>query len=277
MIFANFPGLWHARPGLAGGIDKDGSRAAELLALGFASVEFGTVAPFAEMPGQPGVDALVARLAAYRATCGPCRPDDARIGVGLGMRGGEAQDLAADWLAGLRAAYGVADYLSFNLSARAYRPLLTEENSALLARAIAGVADERARLAAVSGRRVALALKLPLSPGPLHGVVKAAVDAASTAGFDALTAVLPEGEACVVRLACLAALAGRVHGKVALLAVGGLCTADDVRAALAAGADGVQVHSAFVEHGAACLPPLLAGFTAPSHTNCLSTVAKPMP
>ncbi|MFZ2852637.1 MAG: hypothetical protein WAZ34_00825, partial [Rhodocyclaceae bacterium] len=191
-------GFWRAGPGLAGGIDKDGSRAAELLALGFAGVEFGTVAPLPEMPDQPGVDALVARLAAYRAahltTLGACRPDDARIGVGLGMRsGGEAQDLVADWLAGLRAAYGVADYLSFNLSARAYRPLLVEENSALLARAIAGVADERARLAAVCGRRVALTLKLPLSPGPLPGVVRAATEAASTAGFDALTVVLPEG------------------------------------------------------------------------------------
>ena len=42
MSKSSFP--WHARPGLAGGIDKDGTRGAELLGLGFGSVEFGTVA-----------------------------------------------------------------------------------------------------------------------------------------------------------------------------------------------------------------------------------------
>ena len=34
---------WLARPGLAGGIDKSGERAGELLGLGFGSVEFGSV------------------------------------------------------------------------------------------------------------------------------------------------------------------------------------------------------------------------------------------
>lgn len=252
MIAADFPGNWPVRPGLAGGIDKDGSRAAELLALGFAAVEFGTVVPCAMAPDQSGVDALVARLAAL----GPRRPDATQIGIGLGLRsGGSVQHLAADWLAGMRAAYGVADYLSFNLSARACRPLLAEENRVQLMRAIALVVAERAALAAASGRRVALALKLPLGPAPLP--LHSSAEAAADAGFDALIAVLPEGAA---RLACLAALAGKLAGRTMLLAVGGVHTAADVRAALAAGADGVQVHSAFVERGAACLPPLLAGF-----------------
>lgn len=34
---------WLNRPGLAGGIDKTGERADELLGLGFGSVEFGSV------------------------------------------------------------------------------------------------------------------------------------------------------------------------------------------------------------------------------------------
>lgn len=258
------PGAWNARPGLAGGIDKDGSRAAELLALGFAGVEFGTVAPLDQSSpasDQPTVEALVARLAALD----PRHRGDTAIGIGLGMRsGGDARNLAADWLAGLHAAYGVADYLSFNLSARACRPLLAETNGALLAQAIAGVAERRAHRVARGGRRVALALKLPLGPDPWR--IPAAAALAAEAGFDALIAVLPDDGA---RLACLRELAGelreKTHGKmrsrIALLAVGGLRTAADVRAALAAGADGVQVHSAFAECGAACLPPLLAGFS----------------
>lgn len=265
------PGAWNARPGLAGGIDKDGSRATGLLALGFAGVEFGTVAPLAgssAAAAQPTVEALVARLAAL----GPRRGGDTAIGVGLGLRsGGTAQDLAADWLAGLNAAYGVADYLSFNLSARACRPLLTEENGSLLARAIAGAAERRTRLAALGGRRVALALKLPLGPDWRPLPVAAAL--AAEAGFDALIAVLPDDETRLARLAELAgALYGKAHGKthgrIALLAVGGLRTAADVRAALAAGADGVQVHSAFAEGGAACLPPLLGGFPGAQPSMC---------
>jgi dihydroorotate dehydrogenase len=63
---------WHARPGLAGGIDKDGSRADELLGIGFGSVEFGSVMPEA-------VPAVAARLAAL-----PSRRMTA-IGVGLGL------------------------------------------------------------------------------------------------------------------------------------------------------------------------------------------------
>lgn len=246
------PPLWRSRPGLAGGIDKDGRRAAELLALGFASVEFGTVAPLARVPEPPGVAALVARLAAL----GSRRTGQTAIGIGLGMNSGSAlSDLAADWLAGLRAAYGVADYLSFNLSARACRPLLAPENLPLVARAISAVAGERTRLAAASGRRVALALKLPLAAQVRRSPAAAAV--AAEAGFDALIAVLPDGAA---RLSSLGELAGTLRGKITLLAVGGLRTAADVRAALAAGADGVQVHRAFAELGAACLPPLLAGF-----------------
>ena len=60
MSQATFP--WHARPGLAGGIDKDGTRAAELLGLGFGSVEFGTVAVGPRAGAE--LAALRARLAA---------------------------------------------------------------------------------------------------------------------------------------------------------------------------------------------------------------------
>lgn len=247
---------WRRRPGLAGGIDKDGGRAAELLGLGFASVEFGTVTPYPDAPGQPCIAALVARLAAL----GPRPPEAAAIGVGLGLRtGGTPQMLADDWRTGLAMAYGVADYLSFNLSARAYRPLLAAAQLPRLVRALAGVAAERRHLAAATGRRVALALKLPLGPASAAGTAWAIAEAAAAAGFDAVTAVLPDGEA---RLPALVELARRLRGQTALLAVGGMRGAADVRAALAAGADGIQVHTAFVEQGPACLPALLAGFGA---------------
>lgn len=142
------------RLGLAGGIDRDGSRAAELLAAGFGSVEFGTVTPERELGRQPGVALLAQRLAALAPRL-PDRQNSALIGIGLGLGQRAALTaLGAHWLAGLQAAAPVADYLSFNLSAAANRPLLAPEHAALLAAALATVADARARLAA-GGRRPA--------------------------------------------------------------------------------------------------------------------------
>ena len=241
--------MWcHSRPGLAGGIDKDGMRAKELLAAGFDSVEFGTVTPQAEPGSNPGVAALAARL----STLAPRGPGDTRIGIGIGMGSTAAPAaLPAEWLSGLCAAWGSADYLSFNLSARRYHSLLTAERLPLLMRAFGTVVAERQRRAA-GGRRVALALKLPLESAGAFPLTLA--EAAADIGFDAVIAVLPE---CAERLDRLHALALRLNGKAALLAVGGIRRAADIRAAVAAGADGVQVHTVFAQLGAACLPALL--------------------
>lgn len=240
---------WLGRPGLAGGIDQDGSRAAELLAAGFGSVEFGTVTPCPEPGGNPGVAALAARLSALA----PRGPGDTCIGIGIGMGStAAATALPAEWLAGLRGAWDAADYVSFNLSARRYRSLLAAEYGPLLLCAFIAVVAERQRLTAGGGRRVALTLKLPLGSADTFPLTLA--EAAADAGFDAVTAVLPE---CAARLDRLHTLASRLGGKAALVAVGGIRTAADIRAALAAGADGVQVHTAFAQLGVACLPALL--------------------
>lgn len=244
--------LGRERPGLAGGIDRDGHRAVELLAAGFGSVEFGTVTPEPEPGRQPGVAALVARLAAL----GPQLPDGQNrtlIGIGIGLGQGAAPAaLATHWLVGLQAAWPVADYLSFNLSAAAYRPLLAPQHATLLAHALAAVASERDRLASEGRRRVALALKLPLEAQPLSMAAQTAV----TLGFDVLTAVLPQRPE---RLDWLQAWAQRINGAAQLVAVGGIRSSADVRAVLEAGASGIQVHSFFAEQGALCLAPLLAG------------------
>ncbi len=240
------------RLGLAGGIDRDGSRAAELLAAGFGSVEFGTVTPDAQPGRHSSVALLTQRLAALDSSL-PNGKNRALIGIGLGLGQGAAPAaLGAHWLAGLRAAAPVADYLSFNLSATANRPLLAPQHAALLADALAAVANERERLAAGGRRRVALALKLPLDAHPLSPAAQMAV----AAGFDAVIAVLPQRPE---RFDWLQALAQRIDGAAQLVAVGGIRSSADVRAALDAGASGIQVHSVFAEQGRACLAPLLAG------------------
>lgn len=234
---------WPSRLGLAGGIDKDGTRAAALLAAGFDSIEFGTVTP--------GPESAVAALASRLAALAPQRRGAVRIGIGIGM-GGSASPAAlpGEWLAGYRDAVNVADYASFNLSARAYRPLLTAEHLPLLLRAFDTVVAEHRR--SINDRRcAALTVKLPL--GREGDFALQLAEAAADIGFDAVTAVLPD---CAVRLDRLHELASRLHGKAAVIAVGGIRCSADVRAALAAGADGVQVHTIFAQLGAACVPLL---------------------
>lgn len=249
--------FWQGRPGLAGGIDKDGSRAVALLSGGFGSVEFGTVTPQPEPGHNPGVAALVANLSsADRSKC-----HGARVGVSLGA-GLDAAPfaLAAEWLAGMHAAWAVADYLCFNLSARAYRPLLAVHHAMLVVDAVATVVRAREQLTRRTGRRVALALKLPLAEigGHRPECLRAIAEIAPQAGLDALVAVLP---ASSERLALLREAVSLLQGGTAVIAVGGLRTADDVRAVLAVGAQGVQVHGAFVERGVDCLPALQAGMS----------------
>lgn len=238
---------WPSRLGLAGGIDKDGARAAELLAMGFGSVEFGTVTPNPEPGSHGGVRSLAARLAAL-----PSRErSTTRIGIGLGMQAAAPAALAEEWTGGLRESWAAADYLSFNLSARRYRPLLAYEHWNLLLRAFAAVARERERSAAGAQRHVGLALKLPLGATGEFPLLLA--EAAVDAGFDGVIAVLPEDPARIERLQ---ALATHLDGRSALIAVGGIRTGADVRAAVDAGSDGVQVHTIFTELGARCLPLL---------------------
>lgn len=240
MSKSSFP--WHARPGLAGGIDKDGTRAAELLGLGFGSVEFGTVAV------GPRAGAELAALRARLAALPPRAPG--AIGIGLGQPADAApRALAACWIAGLYGAWGVADYLSFNLSARACAPLLAPARLALVTDALRAVAAARAGLP----RRVPLALKFRL--GGADEAPPAVALAAAAAGFDLLTAVLPDDDP--KRLSRLHALITAVSDGPAVVAVGGIRKASDVAELRASGAAGVQVHRAFSESGATCLAQLL--------------------
>ena len=244
------PGLsWLTRPGLAGGIDKTGERAGELLGLGFGSVEFGsvTVAPLAG--SNPGLSALLERIAMVHREKQP----KTAIGIGLGLPPDlPPARLAAEWLAGLHLlaeAPPVADYLSLNLSAAANRRFVGGDLRPILLNALAAVADFRRRQGGC--QRPFLALKLPVDavPGLWPALVAAEVDQ--------LTVVLPEGPGRLESLARVATLAASSEGPV-LVAVGGIHDAVVRQAVCAAGAREVQVHRLFVEAGAATLGRLLA-------------------
>lgn len=247
--------LMLGRPGLAGGIDVDGSRAAELLALGFGSVEFGTVSPYAGAGQYAHADLLAQRLAALTDPT-PNHPHRSLVGIGLGLPPGAAPgEVAGHWLAGMQSVWAVADYLSFNLSAAAHRPLMAVRHAVRLNHALHRVAIEGERLRVATGRHVMLGLKLPITE---HDPAPAAACLALNLGFQIITAVLPDSP---VRWNCLQTMSGHIKPGGHLLAVGGIRGSDDVRLALQAGATGIQVHRLFVEQGAACLSELRRGLT----------------
>lgn len=251
---------WLDRPGLAGGIDKTGERAAELLGLGFGSVEFGsvTVRPLAE--SNPGLGALLARLATQRMDLLPGAVNRKKclktaIGIGLGLPPTlPPEQLADEWLAGLRLlaeAPPVADYVSLNLSAAANRRFVGVELQPWLLAALAAVACFRRQQA--PAQRPQLAVKLPVDAAP--GLWPALL----AAGVGQLTVVLPEDVRrfdSLARLRELAAETATEKGGPALVAVGGIVNAPSRQQALAAGAKEIQVHRLFTLAGAAT-PELL--------------------
>ena len=200
---------WLARPGLAGGIDKDGSRAVELLGLGFGSVEFGSVTMQAIAGYNAGMAVLVERLSVLdRSGVGRTA-----IGIGLGQPAeAKAETLADEWLAGLLAVGSVADYVSLNLSAKANQRFLEPSHRASLLAAFHAVAACRAQLAN-AGHPVALAVKMPLREAA------SLLDTLAEAGFEQITVVLPDqGE----RFSALKRLASEA-ARPALVAIGQLC------------------------------------------------------
>lgn len=233
---------WLNRPGLAGGIDKTGERADELLGLGFGSVEFGSVTR-QPLPGSnPGLEALILAIATVSRKK---RPKTA-IGIGLGLPPDlPAEGLADEWLQGLGLLAElplVPDYLSLNLSAAANRRFVGPDLRPVLLDALAQVAHWRHRQ--TTADRPQLAVKLPLE------AAIGLIPAIRQAGVGQMTVVISDGQARPVALVMLRQLCAAAQG-VRIVAVGGIRNATERLKMLNAGCAGVQVHRLFVAEGAA--------------------------
>lgn len=245
-----FSFAWLQRPGLAGGIDNDGTRAAELLSQGWGSVEFGSVRA-------ENLPALGARLAAAQAslstttttatttTTTTASAPPSAVGIGLGLAPEmPAPALGAQWCEGLHKAsdLAVVDYVSLNLSAAAHRRFLTPPLRPVLEEALHALRACRTPLP--------LAVKLPLADALALAALWPQV------GIDQLTVVLPDAPDTSNALYLLTRLRHATPAPLRLVAVGGIRSGQDVARVRAAGADGVQVHRLFRQYGAASLPQL---------------------
>jgi dihydroorotate dehydrogenase len=265
--------------GVAAGFDKNGTAILGLGALGFGHVEVGTVTAIAQ-PGNPrprlfrlipdraivnrmgfnneGAASVATRVEAARSA--RRRPV---IGLNIGKsRVVDVADAVADYRVSARAAASVADYLAVNVSSpntpglrdlqaiESLRPLLTavkEEAGVtpLLVKIAPDLVDDD--IVAVAGLAVELGLDGIIATNTTisrAGLVtdEKVVAAAGAGGLSG--APLAHRSLEVLRL-----LRAHVPDTMCIVSVGGVETAVDVRARLAAGATLVQGYSAFIYRG----------------------------
>jgi dihydroorotate dehydrogenase len=214
--------------GLAAGVDRTGAHLPDLRLHGFGHIEVGTITPETEHVLASGRTASHVRVGANIASAHP----------GLNDR------VIEDYTSMLKRVFAHCDYAVANLSA----PGLGRDGNTpgvdVLARRLSVTRDV---LSAVGGRRMPLLLKL--EAGPSCTSFPAAIMAARSSGLDGVVLVSD----CLQRLR---AICGYLNGLV-VISVGGVNSAHDVRARLAAGAALVQIHGAFARGGAARVRSIL--------------------
>lgn len=275
-------GLTFANPvGLAAGYDKDGLGWRGLAAMGFGHLELGTVTPRPQ-PGNPaprifrlvedravvnrmgfpsrGADFLARRLAGKR-------PSDVVIGVNIGKNKDTPLERAVeDYRMLLQRFAGLADYLTINISSPNTPGLRQLQARSALADLLGPLAEERRRLADARGRRVPLLVKL--APDLADAELDAALDVIVATGMDGVivanTTLRRDGlrsaqaaEAGGLSGAPLRGLssamvrrvAEAVHGRLPIVASGGVMSPDDFQEKLAAGAVLVQLYTGLIYAG----------------------------
>ena len=268
--------------GLAAGFDKDAKGCDAYAALGFGFVEVGTVTAQAQ-PGNPGTRifrltrerGLVNRMGFPNGGAGAAvellrardRTDGAVVGVNVGKTK-LAEDAAADYRASVRQLAPFADYLVLNVSSPNTPGLRDMQAVDRLAELIAAVREALAE-APRPGGRVPLLVKI--APDLSDEELDAIADLALRERLDGLIAVNTTVDRGVLRdpgaedvpseggisgaplkgraLAVLRRLHARTGGRLTLISVGGVETADDAWERIRAGATLVQAYTGFVYGG----------------------------
>ncbi len=284
--------------GLAAGFDKNATAIAPLMRAGFGFLEVGAATPRPQ-PGNPrprlfrltedraainrfgfnndGAAAIAARLAA--------RPRGIPVGLNLGANKDSA-DRAADFAEVLRICGPHVDFATVNVSSPNTEKLRDLQGAAALSALLDGVMEARAGLST----RLPVLLKIApdLDDRELAEIAQVAVEA----GIDAIIATNTtldrtglksphRGETGGLSGAplferstrVLARLAGETGGRIPLVGVGGVGTADQAYAKIRAGASAVQLYTALVYGGLSLVAELLHGLDRLLERDGFQTVA----
>ncbi len=272
--------------GLAAGLDKDGEAIAGLFALGFGSVEIGTLTPRPQ-PGNPrprlfrlvedaaiinrmgfnnrGIDSALARVAAL-----PRRPGILGINVGANK---DSADRVADYAIGVARVAPLADYVTINVSSP-NTPGLRDLQSRPALDDLLAAADGARMLADGTRRPLFLKIAPDLDRAGVDDAVRAAVDHHLDALIVANTTIARpplrsphagetgglSGRPLVERArAKLAEALESAAGALPIISVGGIDSADEAQRRLDMGARLVQLYSALIFEGPGLPRRIVAG------------------
>ena len=260
--------------GLAAGFDKNATALAPLARAGFGFIEVGAATPRPQ-PGNPrprlfrltedqaainrfgfnneGMEAIAARLAK--------RPKGMVLGLNLGANK-DSPDRAQDFARVLAHCGPYLDFATVNVSSPNTKKLRDLQGGAALAALLAGVMETRSALA----RPIPVFLKI--APDLGHDELAELAQVAQTAGVDAIiatnTTLSREGLQSAHKTQAgglsgaplfekstriLAQVSQLTQGRIPLIGVGGVGTAEQAYEKIRAGASAVQLYTAMVFGG----------------------------
>lgn len=274
--------------GLAAGYDKNAVAVAALSRAGFGFIEVGAATP---RPQDGNPKPRLFRLAADRAVINRfgfnnqgavaigarlalCARGPVPVGLNLGANKDSA-NRAADFAEVLAICGAHVDFATVNVSSPNTEKLRDLQGPAALTALLAQVMQARAQLA----RPIPIFLKIApdLNPDDLAQIAEVALSAGiqgiiatnTTLARDGLTSRdadqaggLSGAPLFEKSTRVLAQLSKLTDGKLPLIGVGGISTADQAYAKIRAGASAVQLYSALVYQGLALVPQIARGLDA---------------
>ncbi len=270
------------RVGLAAGMDKEANTFEAFGSIGFGFVEVGTLTPrpqpgnpkprlFRCIPQQaiinhmginnPGIDKGVENIESARRFKGV-------LGVNIGKnRVTPNEEARMDYLACLRTAWPVADYIAINFSCPNVPKLCDLLKAEPAADLLAVLKSEQANLANETGRYVPLVMKVSpdMGEGQVKELSRVFLDSqldglictnttTSREGVESHPAAGESGGLSGKPLynkanEILEAFASELGGRIPIIGVGGITTPEDAVAKIKAGASLVQLYSGFIYKG----------------------------
>ena len=293
-------GLTLANPvGLAAGFDKNAVALRPLSRAGFGFIEVGAATPRPQ-PGNPkprlfrlsedravinrfgfnndGMSAIAARL--------KTRPRDAVIGLNLGANK-DSDNRAADFATVLAACGAELDFATVNVSSPNTEKLRDLQGKAALSALLAGVMDTR------NGLERPIPVFLKIAPDLSDSEIADVAEVALSSGIDGLIATNTTLDRTGLTSAhrdetgglsgaplfekstrVLAQLYRATEGKLPIIGVGGIASAEDAYAKIRAGASAVQLYSALTYQGLDLVPKLANGLDELLKRDGYSTVTE---
>ena len=285
--------------GLAAGYDKNAVALAPLAGAGFGFVEVGAATPRPQ-PGNPrprlfrltedravinrfgfnneGAEAIAARLSARR-------PGAVPVGLNLGANK-DSEDRAGDFARVLAHCGPHVDFATVNVSSPNTEKLRDLQGPAALAALLDRVMQARAALP----RPIPVFLKIApdLNPEEIAAIAEVSMGAGIAAIIATNTTLSREGLKSANRgeagglsgaplfeksTRVLALLSQATGGRIPLIGVGGIGSAEQAVEKLKAGASAVQVYSALVYQGFSLVPQIVRGIEAHLAANGLARVS----